>query len=338
MSRRAKTPEPRNVISELICEYGGQQPLPIPCEILCDEHTYGELADLDSDEEDQSSENEENSVLSDEEWRSSEEVIEETIFSMSYHFVFVRRVYAHSLCTNVYLAIDKKTQNRMAVKIQVQYGNEDPVEVRVLSKLNGVANCQQIAAFYRFPDCNVMVSPFYQEHSIRKTIWGNNRKIRIFMFQLMTVLKQIHSQKIIHRDVKLSNIMWDDDTEILTLLDFDLSTFNRKNHTKYAGTEGYEAPEMIQIHKGAKNLTYDEKIDIYSAGVILGGLLYKCTEMETDRKKTKKWKMKCRKHASPVKSLFLKMVSHDQRDRPSAEDILQDIYFCNDTSNRKKKS
>ena len=49
-------------------------------------------------------------------------------------------------------------------------------------------------------------------------------------------------------DIKLGNILWDDEQGRLMLIDFDLSTFKRETgHCVYAGTEGFESPEMRMI-------------------------------------------------------------------------------------------
>jgi len=258
--------------------------------------------------------------------------LENIIFSLSHDFRFCHRMFGHSSSV-VYGAIDKRTQELVAIKIYSRKRSRkrdglgragDPIEVKVLSKLFDVPFCQQLRRCYKFGQEIVIISPIYREDSIRKTIWGRLDMIQKFMFQLLSALEQIHVRKIIYRDMKLSNIMWDATSEQLTLIDFDLSTFNRGEHRRYAGTEGFEAPEIIA------RLAYDEKIDIYSTGVVFGQLIFKCHEMDVTPKRVQDWKRHCKKEehrAHLAKQLFLKMVSINPCDRPSVVQLLRSPFF-----------
>ncbi len=89
------------------------------------------------------------------------------------------------------------------------------------------------------------------------------------MKQILEGLKYLHENRIMHRDLKLSNIMFkkENTLEHLQILDFGLA--QRLDVTKYlfkrCGTPGYIAPEIILL---GSNKKYSEKCDIFSAGVI----------------------------------------------------------------------
>merc|ERR1712228_173132 len=71
----------------------------------------------------------------------------------------------------------------------------------------------------------------------------------------------IHSKGIMHRDIKLENIMLvDDETLDLKIIDFGLSTRLDQKDSIFTdcGTPGYIAPEIIYGHD------YNEKVDIFS--------------------------------------------------------------------------
>jgi len=78
------------------------------------------------------------------------------------------------------------------------------------------------------------------------------------------VLQYLNSKRVAHRDLKLENILVDNDLN-LKVADFGFATY--KNISKlqsYRGTKTYMAPEI----KDSK--TYDgRQVDIFSVGVIL---------------------------------------------------------------------
>lgn len=102
-------------------------------------------------------------------------------------------------------------------------------------------------------------------------------KILTYIYQIVDAVSHIHDMQIIHRDVKPSNVFITQDG-CLKLGDFGLAkstldavTSNRRglsrrkisSNTQHVGTQIYAAPEQI-----AGDI-YDEKVDIFSIGVIL---------------------------------------------------------------------
>lgn len=67
---------------------------------------------------------------------------------------------------------------------------------------------------------------------------------RFFMTQMLDVLDHMHSNGIVHRDLKLENILLDDQMNI-KVADFGYSSYvNIKNLKSYRGTMSYMAPEI----------------------------------------------------------------------------------------------
>ena len=82
-------------------------------------------------------------------------------------------------------------------------------------------------------------------------------------------MKEIHRNNIIHRDLKLENIllMNKDNNYQAKLADFGLSTTTDNiDLFRHCGTPGYVAPEVLL------DKNYNCKADIFSAGVILFSL------------------------------------------------------------------
>ena len=95
---------------------------------------------------------------------------------------------------------------------------------------------------------------------------------------MMHAISYLHSKGIVHRDLKLDNVMVDgfetgDPNKIrVKLIDFGMSKFthhgdSKINLTTYAGTLDFMAPEILE------GLDYDLTCDIWSMGVITYFLL-----------------------------------------------------------------
>lgn len=85
--------------------------------------------------------------------------------------------------------------------------------------------------------------------------------------QLLEVMEYVHSQQVVHRDLKLSNIMVTRSGCVVKVIDFGLSDADYYAILKSpAGTEGYISPEQ---QRGGPT---DVRNDIYSLGVILDKL------------------------------------------------------------------
>ena len=96
---------------------------------------------------------------------------------------------------------------------------------------------------------------------------------RAIMLQILESLKCMHESGLVHRDLKLENVLLptaDDHTRI-KIADFGLSAFwttGAPMLRQRCGTPAFVAPEILP-----KDCEYDNKIDMWSAGVILYFLL-----------------------------------------------------------------
>ena len=97
-----------------------------------------------------------------------------------------------------------------------------------------------------------------------------NEKISKFIFkQLINAIKYIHSKGIIHRDIKLDNILIDLNNNI-KIGDFGIGKYFSKGEKikDKCGTPAYIAPEILQ------NCPYEgPPVDIWSSGVVLYAML-----------------------------------------------------------------
>lgn len=87
--------------------------------------------------------------------------------------------------------------------------------------------------------------------------------------QLFLALNYMHSNNIAHRDIKPENILISNkETLEIKLTDFGFATYHKQTDLDdVLGSPIYMAPEIV------KRLTYNEKVDCWSAGVVTFVLL-----------------------------------------------------------------
>ena len=178
---------------------------------------------------------------------------------------------------------------------------------------------------------------------------GFNENQSKFIFpEILEGTRVCHNKGICHLDIKAENIFLDCKFNI-KIGDFGFSSTNSFLEGDY-GTRGYKAPEVTNDKE------YDGiKADIFSLGVLLlnirtGKLL--STELLINPKGSKKktiydlvkdkderiWKIfesnGIKGLSDEFKSLVLRMLSMNPKDRPSIDDILKDKWF--NLSNEKR--
>lgn len=88
--------------------------------------------------------------------------------------------------------------------------------------------------------------------------------------QIIEGLKYIHSKSILHRDIKLDNILLTSEGDV-KICDFGVSKLVKAGEimTEQCGTPAYIAPEVFE-NRGYEGYASD----IWSAGVVLYAMLY----------------------------------------------------------------
>ncbi|GMP80419.1 hypothetical protein CsSME_00035524 [Camellia sinensis var. sinensis] len=104
------------------------------------------------------------------------------------------------------------------------------------------------------------------DQMIKEVQYSEHRAANIFK-ELMLVIKYCHEMGVVHRDIKPENILLTTSGKI-KLADFGLAmrVANGQRLTGLAGSPAYVAPEVLLGN-------YSEKVDIWSAGILLYALL-----------------------------------------------------------------
>lgn len=89
---------------------------------------------------------------------------------------------------------------------------------------------------------------------------------RIYLYQLINGLFNLHSHGIIHRDIKPENVLFDKKTKQLRIGDLGLAEiyYPFKQYTTGIGTLRWMAPELIFDYK-----FYDYAVDMWAVGIIM---------------------------------------------------------------------
>lgn len=95
--------------------------------------------------------------------------------------------------------------------------------------------------------------------------FSNTETVKV-IYQIAEGMKYIHSKKVIHRDLKPTNILLSSDGTV-KICDFGISklmTIEEQTMTRGLGSQKFMAPEILNEEDN-----YDEKVDVYSFGVVV---------------------------------------------------------------------
>ncbi|XP_055839474.1 uncharacterized protein LOC129907342 [Episyrphus balteatus] len=98
----------------------------------------------------------------------------------------------------------------------------------------------------------------------------DEKQTRPLARQIISAVAHLHERGIVHRDLKMENILLDNTKETVKLVDFGLSNYRRGVellHT-HCGSPEYAAPELY-----ISGRQYGPEVDIWSLGVIFYGML-----------------------------------------------------------------
>jgi serine/threonine protein kinase len=164
---------------------------------------------------------------------------------------------------------------------------------------------------------------------------------RFFLHQMLDSVEFMHSRRVVHRDLKLENILVDDNLN-LKLADFGFACYkNIDALSSYRGTMTYMAPEIKEgkQYKGTN-------VDMFSIGVILFIIVQGIFPFKEARKeeyfynlllqgKTDTYFQKVNGAglSEDFKDLILQLFSYDGDSRPQVEQIRNHPWMQSSTFN-----
>jgi len=155
---------------------------------------------------------------------------------------------------------------------------------------------------------------------------------KILFGKVACAVKYCHSKNITHRDIKLENILLDENKSNVKLIDFGFSTWipNDKKIKIFWGTPSYMAPEIV-----SKKEFWGPPADIWALGVLLYALLwgefpFKGKSDQELYARINQGTLEIPNHVSLLaKSLINKMIVFDPEKRISASEIWKDPWLTN---------
>jgi serine/threonine protein kinase len=137
-------------------------------------------------------------------------------------------------------------------------------EACILRDLGNHPQIPTLLAFFEQDQRFYLIQEFIDGYSLFDTLTAqgafSEQQVRSVFKQLLPVLQFVHERQVIHRDIKLSNLIRQPD-DTLVLIDFGGSMAASANFRSITGTPGYAAPEQLQ------GQVYPAS-DLYSLGVI----------------------------------------------------------------------
>lgn len=178
--------------------------------------------------------------------------------------------------SKVYKSYDKINDNIVAIKrVSLKYKKSFIKETEILLKLKTSKNIIKLLDIFRDEKYVYIVLPYYEEDLFNylPKVLGKPNKIFKILLGIAEGLFNIHSQNIMHGDIKLENILINKN-EIPILIDFGLSKVTSKKieleklSKRISGTYYYLAPEILT------NYIYTKKFDIWGCGIIMYIMLF----------------------------------------------------------------
>lgn len=224
------------------------------------------------------------------------------------------------------------SENEISVLLKLEH---HPNIVKIIDSGKSLGAVPQIFIAMEF--CHQNIHEYVHENSYIFT------KASSFFEQITSAVTYIHSKNIIHRDLKPSNILvsWDGNT--VKVSDFGISKVIRSDGTRatvtnaYAGTEGFKAPETYQSGK------VGYKSDVFS--LALNGYFIFTHGRHAFGSDPDEWAVNIKRDQnrnlsldscfvsidsvkrSQLEVLFQAMLAPDPNDRPTAQQV-QDNMYC----------
>ena len=248
-------------------------------------------------------------------------------------FVVIKELGKGSSST-VYLVQNLQTRKQFAAKffdkdiltIKKNWVKNLVQEIEILSQLDH-PSIAQLYSVYESSTHVILILEYLPYGDLFKRVIKQKKfseeDVSRFTKSLLEVLDYIHSKNIVHRDLKLENIMMTSENNFsFKLIDFGLAYLSPHPQSQRCGSPGYIAPEVLSREE------YDSKVDIFSAGVVLFIISSGAHPFSASTPaKVLNVNIKCQVNTwhglrGMMRDIVMSMMSKEPESRPTAADLL----------------
>ncbi|XP_077224247.1 cyclin-dependent kinase C-1-like isoform X1 [Tasmannia lanceolata] len=163
------------------------------------------------------------------------------------------------------------------IKILKKLRHENIIRFKEIVTFTGPEKDEQGSADGNKNKGSIYIVLEYMDHDLQRLAHRHGKRftvpqIKCYMRQLLTGLHYCHLNQVLHRDLKGSNLLIDNEGN-LKLADFGLARFFSNDHngnlTNHVITLGYRPPELL-----LGTTKYGPAVDMWSVGCIFAELLY----------------------------------------------------------------
>ncbi len=159
----------------------------------------------------------------------------------------------------------------------------------------------------------------------------NDEEAKTYLRGVLEGLEYLHSRNVVHRDVKLANVLLDDNHKT-KLCDFGVAACTEEGERwTLCGTPNYVAPEIVN-----GETAHGTAVDLWSVGCLAHALLAGCPAPVQAKARAALGGKKrsvdggdISPSLSPEASAFIRrLLRKDPAERPSASEALRDPFLC----------
>lgn len=153
---------------------------------------------------------------------------------------------------------------------------------------------------------------------------------RRFFKQITEAFDYLHHKGIAHRDIKLDNILIEDKTFMIKIIDFGFAAFcsDSQKLKIFCGTPSYMAPELVRKSE------YDgRQVDMWALGVLLFALLSGTFPFRGQNEKELYGKIQRGQYMCPemmsrdARDIIRRLLEVDSRKRYRASDLIKERWI-----------
>ena len=241
----------------------------------------------------------------------------------------------------VKLAFEKATNKKFAIKIYEKYRLTDHHRMnnvrREISILKKIDHKNIIKLYYALDEKRqiFLITEYIGAMSLHAYLKSKpfrkleEREAKKLFYQIVQALDYCHSKNIVHRDIKLENILLDEKMTI-KIIDFGFSIIipSNKKLNIFCGTPSYMAPEIVN-----KMMYNGHATDVWALGILLyvllhGNFPFKGVDDKDLFRRIGKGRFEINENLSKESKGLLQMILKvNPNERVSTHQILQNSWF-----------